>query len=142
MKKIAVFTSHVYEQMSGQMQKGLIDAARKYGVKLIFFASFGDSYSSRNYGKFSRYDEGDCVSFDIPDLLEEIYQNNQPLMKAKPDYLGLNKLDDSAVVLRFTVDVAEGDIFAGARALNHDLFIGMRKLGIEVPFPQLDLHQK
>ena len=78
----------------------------------------------------------------IPDLLEEIYQNNQPLMKAKPDYLGLNKLDDSAVVLRFTVDVAEGDIFAGARALNHDLFIGMRKLGIEVPFPQLDLHQK
>lgn len=78
----------------------------------------------------------------IPDLLEEIYQNNQPLMKKKPDYLGLNKLDDSAVVLRFTVDVAEGDIFAGARALNHDLFIGMRKLGIEVPFPQLDLHQK
>ncbi|MDO4836277.1 MAG: mechanosensitive ion channel family protein [Clostridia bacterium] len=78
----------------------------------------------------------------IPDLLEEIYQNNQPLMKAKPDYLGLNKLDDSAVVLRFTVDVAEGGIFAGARALNHDLFIGMRKLGIEVPFPQLDLHQK
>ena len=78
----------------------------------------------------------------IPDLLEEIYQNNQPLMKAKPDYLGLNKLDDSAVVLRFTVDVAEGDIFAGARALNHDLFIGMHKLGIEVPFPQLDLHQK
>ena len=78
----------------------------------------------------------------IPALLDEIYANNQPLMKAKPDYLGLNKLDDSAVVLRFTVDVAEGDIFAGARALNHDLFIGMRKLGIEVPFPQLDLHQK
>lgn len=68
MKKIAVFTSHVYEQMSVMMQKGLIDAARKYGVKLIFFASFGDSYSSRNYGEFSKYDEGDCVSFDIPDL--------------------------------------------------------------------------
>ena len=68
MRKIAVFTSHVYEQMSAMMQKGLIDAARKYGVKLIFFASFGDSYSARNYGEFSRYDEGDCVSFDIPDL--------------------------------------------------------------------------
>jgi len=68
MKKIAVFTSHVYEQMSGMMQKGLIDAAMEYGVKLIFFASFGDSYSSRNYGEFSKYDEGDRVSFDIPDL--------------------------------------------------------------------------
>lgn len=68
MKKIAVFTSHVYEQMSGKMQKGLIDAALKNGVKLIFFASFGDSYTSKNYGEFSAYDEGDKVSFDIPDL--------------------------------------------------------------------------
>lgn len=68
MKKIAVFTSHVYEQMSGMMQKGLIDAAMKYGVKLIFFASFGDSYSSKSYGEFSKYDEGDKVSFDIPNL--------------------------------------------------------------------------
>ena len=70
MKKIAVFTSHVYEQMSGQMQKGIIDAALKYGIKVIFFCSFGDSYSSRQYGEFSGYDEGDTVSFDIPDLNE------------------------------------------------------------------------
>ena len=68
MRKIAVFTSHVYEQMSGMMQKGLIDAAMKYGVKLIFFASFGDSYSSRDYCEFSKYDKGDRVCFDIPDL--------------------------------------------------------------------------
>ena len=68
MRKIAVFTSHVYEQMSGMMQKGLIDAAKKYGVKLIFFASFGDSYSSRDYREFSKYDKGDRVCFDIPDL--------------------------------------------------------------------------
>ena len=68
MKKIAVFTSHVYEQMSGMMQKGLIDAAKEFGVKLIFFASFGDSYSSRDYCEFSKYDKGDRVCFDIPDL--------------------------------------------------------------------------
>ena len=68
MRKIAVFTSHVYEQMSGMMQKGLIDAAKAHGVKLIFFASFGDSYSSRDYCEFSKYDKGDRVCFDIPDL--------------------------------------------------------------------------
>lgn len=68
MKKIAVFTSHVYEQMSGLMQKGIIDAALANGVKVIFFASFGDSYSSRSYGEYSKYDEGDSVSFDIPNL--------------------------------------------------------------------------
>ena len=70
MKKIAVFTSHVYEQMSGQMQKGIVDAALKFGLKVIFFCSFGDSYSSKQYGEFSGYDEGDTVSFDIPDLKE------------------------------------------------------------------------
>ena len=68
MKKIAVFTSHIYEQMSGMMQKGLIDAAKEHGVKLLFFASFGDSYSSRDYCEFSKYDKGDRVCFDIPDL--------------------------------------------------------------------------
>ena len=78
----------------------------------------------------------------IPALLQEIYENNQPLMLNAPEYLGVNKLDDSAVVLRFTVDVREGDIYMGARALNHDLFVGMRKLGVEVPFPQIDVHQK
>ncbi len=78
----------------------------------------------------------------IPALLNYIYANNRPLMLAMPEYLGVDKLDDSAINLRFTVDVAEGDIFMGARALNRGLFIGMRKLGIEVPFPQLDVHQK
>ena len=47
-KKIAVFTSHVYEQMSGMMQKGLKQAALDHDIKLIFFASFSDSYSSRS----------------------------------------------------------------------------------------------
>lgn len=78
----------------------------------------------------------------IPEMMQQIYENNQPLMRDVPKYLGVNKLDDSAVILRFTVDVAEADIFMGARALNHDLFINMRKLGVEVPFPQIDVHQK
>ena len=68
MKKVAVFTSHVYEPMSGLMQKGIKAAALEHNVKVIFFASFSDSYSSKNYGEYSKYDEGDNVSFDIPDL--------------------------------------------------------------------------
>lgn len=68
MKKIAVFTSNVYEPMSVKMQKGIIDAAYKENVKVIFFASFSDSFSSKYYKEYSRYDAGDNVSFDIPDL--------------------------------------------------------------------------
>ena len=79
---------------------------------------------------------------EIPALLQRIYENNQPLMLRVPEYLGVDKLDDSAVMLRFTVDVAEGNIFMGSRALNHDLFVGMRALGVEVPFPQIDVHHK
>lgn len=68
MKKIAVFTSHVYEAMSGLMQKGINAAALEHGVKIIYFAGFSDSYSYKNYGEYTRYDEGDNVSYDIPDL--------------------------------------------------------------------------
>ncbi len=78
----------------------------------------------------------------IPALLQKIYEDNQPLMRSVPEYLGVDKLDDSAIVLRFIVEVAEGDIYMGSRVLNHDLLLGMRALGVEVPFPQLDLHQK
>lgn len=68
MKKIAVFTSHVYEPMCGLTQKGINAAALELGVKVIYFASFSDSYTGRSYDKYSKYDLGDCVSFDIPDL--------------------------------------------------------------------------
>ena len=78
----------------------------------------------------------------IPELMRTIHAAHPDLMKAEPVYLGVDQLADSAVVLKFVVEVAEPDIFKGARVLNHDLFIGMRKLGVEVPFPQLDVHQK
>ena len=61
-------------------------------------------------------------------------------MKEQPKYLGVNELADSAVILRFLVFVDEKDIFTGARILNHDLLLGFRKLGVEVPFPQVDVH--
>lgn len=100
--------------------------------------------SSKSVSDFPIPYETDVEALEkqIPALLKEIYDNNQPLMLNVPEYLGVNQLDDSAVVLRFTVDVKEGDIYMGTRALNHDLFIGMRKLGVEVPFPQIDVHRK
>ncbi len=77
----------------------------------------------------------------LPGLIEEIYQARGELMKDRPVYLGVQELGDSAVVLRFVVEVAEKDIYSGARILNRDLLLGFRKLGVECPFPQLDVHQ-
>ena len=68
MKKIAVFTSHIFEPMCGLTQKGVNAAALDLGIKVIYFASFSDSYSGRSYNELTQYDKGDSVSFDIPDL--------------------------------------------------------------------------
>ncbi|MBR5342316.1 MAG: mechanosensitive ion channel family protein [Oscillospiraceae bacterium] len=78
---------------------------------------------------------------NIPALMQEIFAARGDMMQAPPVYLGVQELAESSVVLRFVVEVAEKDIYAGARALNHDLLLGFRRLGVECPFPQLDVHQ-
>ena len=76
----------------------------------------------------------------IPGLLCSIYEKRADVMKKTPQYLGIQKLADSAVVLRFAVEVNEKDIYSCARILNHDLLLGFRTLGVECPFPQVDVH--
>lgn len=77
----------------------------------------------------------------IPGMLESIYNANKDIMLKTPVYLGVQELADSSVVLRFKAEVHEEMIFAGKRALNHDLFVEMRNCGIECPFPQVTVHQ-
>ena len=84
----------------------------------------------------------EALERELPALLLQIRSAHLDLMKSAPEYLGIDQFGDSAVVLKFVVEVAEPDIYTGARVLNHDLFVGMRKLGVEVPFPQIDVHQK
>ena len=78
----------------------------------------------------------------LPALLDGIFRARPELFLSAPRYLGVQSLADSAVVLRFVADVAEKDIFSGARALNRDLWLGFRKLGVECPFPQVDVHER
>ncbi len=66
--KIAVFTSNIYEPMVQTMMNGVTKAAEELGIKLICFTSFSDSYSSKTYQKFQRYNEGDIVAIELPDL--------------------------------------------------------------------------
>lgn len=76
----------------------------------------------------------------IPGLMQSIFEQHPDMMKNPPKYLGVQSLADSAVVLRFVVEVDEKDLYSGARVLNHDLLLGFRRLGVECPFPQLDVH--
>ena len=78
----------------------------------------------------------------IPALLEEIFEKNKEMFKAVPEYKGIQQLGDSGVSMRFIVNVNEKDIYTGMRVLNHDLLLGFKKLGVECPFPQVDVHNK
>ena len=53
-----------------------------------------------------------------------------------------NSVGESGVTLRFVVEVDECDIYKVQRILNRELLVSFRQAGVEVPFPQLDLHQK
>ena len=64
------------------------------------------------------------------------------MFRSAPKYLGVQELGASSVVLRFVAEVGEADIYSGARTLNHDLFLGFRKLGVECPFQQIDVHNR
>ena len=76
----------------------------------------------------------------IPGLVQLMYENHKDVMQDVPKYLGIQQLADSSIVLRFVVNVNEKDIFSCTRIMNHDLLLGFRKLGIECPFPKVDVH--
>lgn len=76
----------------------------------------------------------------IPGLMQSIYEKRSDTMKKPPEYLGIQALADSAVILRFVVEVSEKDIYSCAHIMNRELLLGFRKLGIECPFPQVDVH--
>ena len=84
----------------------------------------------------------EALEAKLPELMQAIYAQRADVMLAAPQYLGVQQLADSSVVLRFVVEVAEKNIYTGARILNRDLWLGFRKLGVECPFPQVDVHTK
>ena len=73
----------------------------------------------------------------IKEALPAIYDRNADVFEAIPDYMGVENLADSAVVLRFTVACKEQNVFIARRRLNRELRILFAEKGIEIPFPQV-----
>ena len=88
--------------------------------------------------------ETDLPAFEekLPDILDRIYEAHKDVMHDKPVYLGVQELGESGVTLRFFVEVDESDIYKVQRVLNRELLVSFREAGVEVPYRQLDLHQK
>lgn len=78
----------------------------------------------------------------LPEILERIYQKHSDKMKSVPVYLGVSEFKSSGVTLKFYVEVEEKNIYSAQRLLNRELFQEFKKINIEIPFTQIDLHQK
>lgn len=72
----------------------------------------------------------------LPNMLEA----NKDVWLTAPIYRGVEALADSCVVLRFIVYCTEPNVFAARRRLNGEMKNLFDEKGIEIPFPQLDVH--
>ncbi|KFZ27454.1 MAG: putative MscS family protein YkuT [Candidatus Izimaplasma bacterium HR2] len=86
-------------------------------------------------------------SADI-DKVEEIIKNNLQSIKEKipeiikgPKYDGVDQLGDSAVIVRVIAHCEEKDRINVRRILNKELKRVLDENGINIPFPQLVIHQ-
>ena len=77
----------------------------------------------------------------LKDALPAMLARNADVFLAAPKYLGVEALADSAVVLRFTVDCTEENVFVARRRLNRELRVLFAEKNIDIPFPQLTVHQ-
>ena len=63
-RTVAVFMARIYSAMAQETQRGMDDAAMAHGVKLIYFTSFSDEFSSLTYPQMEFYDKGDLAFFE------------------------------------------------------------------------------
>ena len=82
----------------------------------------------------------EALEAKLPKLMEDIYGRHRDVMLSAPRYLGVQALGASGITLRFAAEIHEADIFNAPRILNRELLLGFRALGVECPFPQLDVH--
>lgn len=64
------------------------------------------------------------------------------LFLADPSYNGIDEFQDSGISLHFSVKTNEEDIFKARRMMNRELKLLFDEKGIEIPFPQVDVHTK
>ncbi len=118
-------------------------------VKIINNSNMKDILNRSDHASRSLADvqipyETDLPAFEakLPAMLEEIYSRHKDVMRSAPVYLGVQELGESGVTLRFVAEVDESNIYSVQRILNRDLFLAFRQAKVEIPYPQLDLHQK
>jgi len=72
--------------------------------------------------------------------LATIREKHPDLFLSDPLYKGIERFEDSSIVLRFTVETKEDDIFVAKRCLNEEIYSLLKANKISIPFPQVVVH--
>lgn len=75
----------------------------------------------------------------LTELAEELTKT-LPNLKGEVKVLGVNKLDDSAVVFRLIAPTASMEHFAIEREIKKQVKICLDKKKIKIPYPQIEVH--
>lgn len=74
---------------------------------------------------------------DFLPVLAEKY----PVIEGLPEYLGVQTLDDSAVIIRIVARTLESNRFQLTRTMNREFKLLFDQHNINIPYPQLVLHK-
>ena len=77
----------------------------------------------------------------IKNCLRRLWQTRKDLLVREPVYAGVQELADSAILLRVHAWCEECNIFATTRMINREVKLALDEAGIEIPFPQVVIHQ-
>ena len=77
----------------------------------------------------------------IQAFLPSIREKYPEIFLEDPKYVGVQELGESGVVLKFVASVDEKNVFSAPRILNREIKVHFDKAGIEIPFPQVVVHQ-
>lgn len=76
----------------------------------------------------------------LAEELPKVYETNKDLFLSQPKYLGVEEFQDSGMLLKFIAPCKEDKIFAARRELNRQIKLIFDANGIEIPFPQVVVH--
>lgn len=76
----------------------------------------------------------------LKDYLPSLKGKYPELFLEEPTYLGVQELSDSGVILKIGARVNEKDIYKAPRILNREIKVFFDKNNVEIPFPQVVVH--
>ena len=76
------------------------------------------------------------------EVITETIQKNSYILKDQPIAVFVNSLGESDVVLACGGWVNTPDYLAAKRALTEEIKLAFDEAGVEIPFPQVDVHMK